>query len=152
MHIKNLKLEITETAFVLDIKKQMELVRRLQEYGFIIEIDDFGSGYSSLNSLKDISVDVLKMDMKFFEQTDEHGRSEKIVRSVINLANELGMPVIAEGVETAEDVEMLRRVGCQIVQGYYYSKPLSIEDYEAFLKGYSYGDMDAIISKVRNGQ
>ena len=149
---KNLKLEITETAFVLDIKKQMELVRRLQEYGFIIEIDDFGSGYSSLNSLKDISVDILKMDMKFFEKSEENGRSEKIVRSVINLANELGMPVIAEGVETEEDLEMLRHVGCQIVQGYYYSKPLSIEDYEEFLKGYSYGDMDAIISKVRSNK
>lgn len=149
---KNLKLEITETAFVLDIKKQMDLVRKLQDYGFIIEIDDFGSGYSSLNSLKDISVDVLKMDMKFFEKSDETDRAEKIVQSVINLANELGMPVIAEGVETEEDLKMLERAGCQIVQGFYYSKPLSIEDYEEFLKGYSYGDMDAIIEKVRNGK
>lgn len=147
---KNLKLEITETAFVLDVEKQMSLVRRLQEYGFIIEIDDFGSGYSSLNSLKDICVDVLKMDMKFFEKSAETDRAEKIVRSVINLANELGMPVIAEGVEAAEDLEMLRRVGCQIVQGFYFSKPLSIQDFEAFVKGYEYGDMDAIISEVRN--
>ncbi len=146
---KNLKLEITETAFVLDVDKQMALVRRLQEYGFIIEIDDFGSGYSSLNSLKDINVDVLKMDMKFFEKSAEENRSEKIVRSVIRLANELGMPVIAEGVETEEDLEMLKRVGCQIVQGYYYSKPLSIDDYEEFLKSRPYGDMDAIISAVR---
>lgn len=147
---KNLKLEITETAFVLDVKKQMSLVRRLQEYGFIIEIDDFGSGYSSLNSLKDICVDVLKMDMKFFEKTDETDRAEKIVRSVVRLANELGMPVIAEGVETAEDVEMLERVGCQIIQGYYFSKPLSVPDYEKFLKGYTYGDLDKIIDSVRN--
>jgi EAL domain-containing protein (putative c-di-GMP-specific phosphodiesterase class I) len=142
-------LEITETAFVLDVDKQIALVRRLQEYGFIIEIDDFGSGYSSLNSLKDINVDVLKMDMKFFEKSAEENRSEKIVRSVIRLANELGMPVIAEGVETEEDLEMLKRVGCQIVQGYYYSKPLSIDDYEEFLKNRSYGDMEAIISAVR---
>ena len=149
---RNLKLEITETAFVLDVEKQMELVRKLQDYGFIIEIDDFGSGYSSLNSLKDISVDVLKMDMKFFEKSDETDRAEKIVRSVVKLANELGMPVIAEGVETEEDIEMLRRVGCQMVQGYYYSKPVSVEDYEEFLKGYSYGDMDSIIEKVRNGK
>ena len=90
------------------------------------------------------------MDMKFFENSEEEDRSEKIVRSVINLANELGMPVIAEGVETEEDLEMLKRVGCQIVQGYYFSKPLSVEAYEEFLKGYSYGDMDSIISKVRN--
>lgn len=146
---KNLKLEITETAFVLDVRKQMELVRRLQEYGFIIEIDDFGSGYSSLNSLKDICVDVLKMDLKFFEKTDETDRAEKIVRSVVALANELGMPVIAEGVEKEEDVEMLQRVGCQIVQGFYFSRPLSVPDYETFIKGYVYGDMDAIVKEVR---
>lgn len=149
---RNLKLEITETAFVLDVKKQMDLVRRLQEYGFVIEIDDFGSGYSSLNSLKDICVDVLKLDMKFFEKTDATDRAEKIVRSVVNLANELGMPVVAEGVETKEDLEMLERVGCQIVQGFYFAKPLSVPDYEVFLKEYKYGDMEKIIEKVRLGK
>ncbi len=147
----NLKLEITETAFVLDVQKQMELVRRLQAYGFIIEIDDFGSGYSSLNSLKDIHVDVLKMDMKFFEKTDETDRAEKIVRSVVTLANELGMPVIAEGVETEADLELLKRVGCQIVQGYYFSKPIPVMEYEQFLNKYPYGNMDKIIEKVRLG-
>lgn len=147
---KNLKLEITETAFVLDVKKQMELVRRLQAYGFTIEIDDFGSGYSSLNSLKNICVDVLKLDMKFFENTDETDRAERIVRSVVKLANELGMPVIAEGVENQDDLEMLERVGCQVVQGYYFSKPLSVADYEEFLKNYSYGDMEKIIEDVKN--
>lgn len=146
---QNLKLEITETAFVLDVEKQMELVRSLQEYGFVIEIDDFGSGYSSLNSLKDISVDILKMDMKFFEKKRENSRSEKIVSSVVKLANELGMPVIAEGVETAEDVEMLKRVGCQIVQGYYFSKPMSVLDYEQFAASYEHCDMNEIMDKVR---
>lgn len=147
---RNLKLEITETAFVLDVKKQMELVRKLQAYGFIIEIDDFGSGYSSLNSLKNICVDVLKLDMKFFEKTDETDRAERIVRSVVKLANELGMPVIAEGVENQDDLEMLERVGCQIVQGYYFSKPLSVADYEEFLQNYSYGNMEQIIENVKN--
>lgn len=146
---RNLKLEITETAFVLDVKKQMELVRRLQEYGFLIEIDDFGSGYSSLNSLKDINVDILKMDLKFFEKTDETDRAEKIVRSVVNLAHELGMPVIAEGVETADEVEMLRRVGCHVVQGYYYSKPISVPEFEAFLKGHTYGNLEQIVAEVK---
>lgn len=148
---RNLKLEITETAFVLDIQKQMELVRKLQAFGFIIEIDDFGSGYSSLNSLKDIHVDVLKLDMKFFEKTDATDRAEKIVRSAVVLANDLGMPVIAEGVETQEDLEMLERVGCQIVQGYYFSKPVSVSDYEEFLKQYTYGDIEKIIKDVRLG-
>lgn len=146
----HLKLEITETAFVLDVKKQMELVRRLQEFGFIIEIDDFGSGYSSLNSLKEIEVDLLKMDLKFFEKTGDSKRAEKIVSSVITLANDLGMPVIAEGVETAEDVEMIRAAGCQMVQGYYYAKPMPVEDFERYLETYPYGDMKAIIEKVKN--
>ena len=148
----HLKLEITETAFVLDVKKQMELVRRLQEYGFIIEIDDFGSGYSSLNSLKEIEVDLLKMDLKFFEKTGDSKRAEKIVSSVINLANDLGMPVIAEGVETAEDVEMIRAAGCQMAQGYYYAKPMPVADFEKYLETYPYGDMRAIIKKVRDNK
>lgn len=145
----NLKLEITETAFVLDIEKQRELVRKLQNYGFVIEIDDFGSGYSSLNSLKNIIADVLKMDLKFFEKTDKSDRAEKIVLSVINLANDLGMPVIAEGVETAEDVEMLKKVGCQMVQGFYFAKPMSVADFEKFVEGRSFKDMREILSEVR---
>lgn len=145
----SLKLEITETAFVLDVKKQMELVCKLQEYGFMIEIDDFGSGYSSLNSLKEIVVDLLKMDLKFFEKTGDSNRAEKIVNSVIALANDLGMPVIAEGVETAEDVEMIKAAGCQIAQGYFYAKPMPVDDFEEFLKKHPYGDMKAIISQVR---
>lgn len=146
----SLKLEITETAFVLDVKKQMELVRRLQEYGFIIEIDDFGSGYSSLNNLKEIMADMLKMDLKFFEKTGDSNRAEKIVTSVIKLANDLGMPVIAEGVETAEDVEVIKAAGCQIVQGYFYAKPMSVEDFEVFVSERSYGNMRAIIDRVKN--
>lgn len=145
-----LKLEITETAFVLDVKKQMQLVRDLQEYGFVIEIDDFGSGYSSLNNLKEIMADMLKMDLKFFEKTGDGDRAEKIVTSVIKLANDLGMPVIAEGVETIEDVEVIRAAGCQIVQGYYFAKPMSVEDFEEFVSARSYGDMKAIIQEVKN--
>lgn len=148
----NLKLEITETAFVLDVKKQMDLVRRLQEYGFVIEIDDFGSGYSSLNNLKEIMADMLKMDLKFFEKTGDSNRAEKIVTSVIKLANDLGMPVIAEGVETEEDVEVIKAAGCQIVQGYFYAKPMSVEDFEKFVQLRPYGNMRAIIDRVKNNE
>jgi len=146
----NLKLEITETAFVLDVKKQMELVRKLQDYGFTIEIDDFGSGYSSLNSLKDIAVDVLKMDLKFFEKTDETNRAEKIIASVINLANDLGMPVIAEGVESVNHVEMLKAAGCQMVQGYRFAKPMSVDEYEEFVANRTFKDMKEIIETVKS--
>ena len=145
---KNLKLEITETAFVLDVRKQMELVRALQTYGFLIEIDDFGSGYSSLNSLKDICVDVLKMDLKFFEKTDQTNRAEKIVESVINLSNCLGMPVIAEGVETEEDLRMLKEVGCQIIQGFFLAKPMSVEDFENFIQEYEYEDIEEVLLRL----
>lgn len=140
-----LKLEITESAFVLDVQEQMSLVKRLQKRGFLVEIDDFGSGYSSLNSLKDIKVDILKLDMKFFEQTEDMERSEKIVESMVNLAHNLKMPVIAEGVENIEQVEMLKRVGCQVIQGFYYSRPLPIDEFEIFMESHECEDMHTFI-------
>lgn len=146
----SLKLEITESAFVLDVDKQMELVCKLQEYGFIIEIDDFGSGYSSLNNLKEIKADMLKMDLKFFEKTADDNRAEKIISSIIRLANDLGMPVIAEGVEREEDMQIVKAAGCQMVQGYYYAKPLSVEDFEEFVSKRPYGNMKAIIDCVKS--
>lgn len=145
---KHLKLEITETAFVLNVKEQMNLVERLQAAGFIVEIDDFGSGYSSLNSLKDIRADVLKLDMKFFEKCSEPERAEKIIESSVDLAHNLKMPVIAEGVEEAEQVEMLKRIGCRIIQGYFYSKPLPIPEYEEFCKKYENEDIQDIIDEL----
>lgn len=146
----NLKLEITETAFVLDVQKQIELVERLQEYGFIIEIDDFGSGYSSLNNLKNIKADMLKMDLKFFEKTKDSERAHKIIKSIIKLSNDLGMPVIAEGVEEEADIAMIKAAGCQMVQSYYYARPLSIEAFEEFLETRPYGSMKAIIEEAKN--
>ena len=150
----NLKLEITETALVLNVNEQMALVKRLQEKGFIIEIDDFGSGYSSLNSLKNINVDVLKLDMKFFEKSDDPKRAEKIIESVVQLAHKLDMPVIAEGVEVREQVEMLQRIGCNIVQGFYYAKPMPVDEYEHFAEMYqSENIMDLILAiKEQNKQ
>lgn len=134
---RNLVLEITETAFVLNIEEQMTLVKKLQNYGFIVQIDDFGSGYSSLYNLKNITVDVIKLDMKFFEKTTEEDRAEKIIESIVNLSYNLKMPVIAEGVETLEQVCMLRKIGCTLVQGYYYSEPLPLEEYEEYVRKFS---------------
>ena len=146
---RRLKLEITETAFVLNVKEQMNLVERLQAAGFIVEIDDFGSGYSSLNSLKDIRADVLKLDMKFFEKCSDPERAEKIIESSVDLAHNLKMPVIAEGVEELEQVEMLKRIGCREIQGYYFSKPLPIPEYEEFCKGYENEDIHDIIDELK---
>ncbi len=147
---QRLKLEITETAFVLDVKKQMELVKKLQKRGFLVEMDDFGSGYSSLNSLKDISIDILKLDMKFFEKTDTPKRSEKIIASMVSLANSLVTPVIAEGVETKEQIEYLDSIGCYVVQGYYYSKPMSVDDFEIFMQSHETEDIRMLIQELKS--
>lgn len=127
---KNLKLEITETAIAMDVKRQLDLIERLRSYGFIVEMDDFGSGYSSLNMLKDIQVDVLKIDMAFLRKSKDEDRSKKILHMIINLSKQLGMPVISEGVETKEQVEYLSDFGCDMFQGYYFAKPMDVASFE----------------------
>ncbi|MBP3338037.1 MAG: EAL domain-containing protein [Lachnospiraceae bacterium] len=127
---KSLKLEITETAIVMDVKRQMELIGKLRDAGFIVEIDDFGSGYSSLNMLKDLYVDILKIDMVFLRKSNDEERSKKILQMIITLAKQLGMPAITEGVETVEQVEFLSEMGCEMFQGYYFAKPMSVLDFE----------------------
>ncbi len=127
---KNLKLEITETAVVMDFQRQMDLINRLRRNGFVVEMDDFGSGYSSLNMLKDIYVDVLKIDMAFLKKANDEERSRKILEMIISLSNNLGMPVITEGVETQEQIQFLTDMGCHMFQGYYFSKPVSVQTFE----------------------
>ena len=128
---KQLKLEITETALMGDIEKYSKLIRSMQEAGFEVEIDDFGSGYSSLSMLKDIEADILKIDMGFLRQTGNPKRSSVILNAVIAMAKWLGMRVITEGVETKEQVEHLRSLGCDMFQGYFFAKPMPVEEFEA---------------------
>lgn len=127
---KLLKLEITETALMSDFNKNMVIIKRLQKYGFDIEIDDFGSGYSSLNMLKDISADVLKLDMGFLRASENEVKGQDILESIIGLANKLGMRVITEGVEKKTQVDMLYDMGCKMFQGYYFSKPIPVDEFE----------------------
>jgi diguanylate cyclase (GGDEF)-like protein len=127
---KLLKLEITETALMSDFNKNMVIIKRLQKYGFDIEIDDFGSGYSSLNMLKDISADVLKIDMGFLRASENEVKGQDILESIIGLANKLGMSVITEGVEKKTQVDMLYDMGCKMFQGYYFSKPIPVDEFE----------------------
>lgn len=127
---KLLKLEITETALMSDFNKNMVIIKRLQKYGFDIEIDDFGSGYSSLNMLKDISADVLKIDMGFLRASENEVKGQDIIESIIGLANKLGMRVITEGVEKKTQVDMLYDMGCKMFQGYYFSKPIPVDEFE----------------------
>ncbi len=128
---KNLKLEITESAIINDLEQHVHLVEKLQKAGFEVEMDDFGSAYSSFNMLKDVCVNVLKIDMKFLGNTENAERSHAILKSIVDLSGELKMKTIAEGVETEDQLEFLKGVGCDIYQGYYFSKPMSVTDFEA---------------------
>lgn len=124
-------IEITETAFIGDMKLHLDVIKKLREYGFHIEIDDFGSGYSSLNMLKDIEVDILKIDMAFLEETTTTERTRIIIKAMIAMAKELGMEVITEGVRNEEHVAFLTEAGCDIFQGFYFDRPISVEEFEA---------------------
>ncbi len=126
-----LKLEITETALMEELNKQADLLSRLRDFGFQVEIDDFGSGYSSLNTLQDIEVDVLKLDRGFLRKTGHEERSRTIMNSVIDMSKRLGLTVVTEGVETLEQVEYLTEAGCDIFQGYYFAKPMPVKEFEA---------------------
>jgi len=127
---KNLNLEITETAVIYDLENQLKVLDKLRAFGFIVEMDDFGSGYSSLNMLKDISVDVLKIDMAFLQKSKDDVKSHKILEKIIILAKELGMKVLTEGVESGTQIEFLSSAGCDLFQGYYFSCPIPVEDFE----------------------
>lgn len=128
-----LRLEITESAVMINVTKQVQLIKDLQNQGFIIEMDDFGSGYSSLNALKNIPVDVLKADMKFLGISDDEIRSRSILQLVIELGHKLSMPVIVEGVEEQEEVDFLRANKCEAIQGFYYAKPMPIAEFEKLM-------------------
>ena len=128
---EKLRLEITETVMMTSQEQRMETLAKLREDGFIIEMDDFGSGYSSLNMLKDMPVDVLKIDMAFLRRAkDTGGRGKTIVREIIALARELGIVSLTEGVETEEQYDQLQAMGCQMYQGYFFAKPMPPEDFE----------------------
>lgn len=125
-----LNIEITETALMSDIDRHMETLKKLHDQGFVIEVDDFGSGYSSLNMLKDIPADVLKIDMLFLRETEHESRSRVILQSVISMAKQLGMDVITEGVETKKQLDALTAMGCELFQGFYFSKPVTAEEFD----------------------
>lgn len=128
-----LNLELTESAFMEDQDLIMKTMSRLHKLGFKIMMDDFGSGYSSLNVLKDMEIDYLKVDMKFLQDEQFNGKGEKVLTSVIRMAKWLHLPSIVEGVETLEQVDFLKCIGCEYAQGYYYAKPMPVADYEDFV-------------------
>lgn len=126
-------LEITESALVDSANQLVQKVNELIGMGYVVEIDDFGSGYSTLNSLKDVPAAILKLDMRFFENTGNSDRAGIIVESVVRMAKWLGMNIIAEGVEKREQADFLKSLGCNYIQGYYYAHPMPLSEYEALL-------------------
>ena len=126
----NLILELTEHCQALDEQILKWHIAEFHKYGVGISADDFGSGYSSLNMLKDIKMDTIKLDMGFLRKTRNNERSMSIVSNVIHLSKRLGMEVVTEGVETREQVDALTMMGCDVFQGYYFAKPMSVWDYE----------------------
>jgi len=130
----HLGLEITEGTVMDDPNKAVEALRRLKDIGVSISLDDFGTGYSSLSYLKRFPIDVLKIDKSFVDDVTTSPNDAAIAMSVISLAHNLNMSVIAEGVETREQVEFLRERGCDEMQGYYFSRPLAAEAFTALLR------------------
>ena len=130
----DLMLEITESAYADSADRLIEVVNSLRDKGFKIEMDDFGSGYSSLNMLTEIPIDVLKIDMQFIRRMLLDDKNLKLVRLVMDIAEFLDVPVVAEGVEEEEQLNVLRKMGCDIVQGYYFSPPLPAERFGELIR------------------
>ena len=146
-----IEIEITESAFFDDKKVMIETILKLKEYGFQVSMDDFGSGYSSLNSLKDMPLDVLKLDADFFRGANDDGRGEIVVSEAIKLAKYLNMITVAEGVEEKETVDFLAKQGCDMIQGYVYAKPLEAEKYVEKMKiGYANPEEVAFEDSYKN--
>jgi EAL domain-containing protein (putative c-di-GMP-specific phosphodiesterase class I) len=128
-----LKLEVTETAYTDNAQHLIQVVESLRGKGYTVEMDDFGTGYSSLNMLSAMPIDVLKMDKTFIQNIENNEKDTQLVALILGTAKSLNIPVVAEGVETESQMLMLKRLGCTIVQGYYFSKPLHPSEFETYL-------------------
>jgi len=133
LQYNDIKLEVTESAYTDNAKELLDVIRRLRDLGFEIEMDDFGTGYSSLNMLSGMPIDVLKMDMKFVSSIEESETDYRLVRLILDIADYLDLRVVAEGVETEGQLGLLKEAGCDLVQGYYFSRPLPPEEFEQLI-------------------
>ncbi|MDD4844157.1 MAG: EAL domain-containing protein [Anaerotignum sp.] len=129
-----LHLEITESAYTQNAEQLVNTVNLLRNHGLEVHMDDFGSGYSSLNMLQNVPVDILKLDMKFLGNDYKNERSGNVLNAVVRMATALKLPVLAEGVETREQADFLKSIGCLLMQGYFFSRPIKIEKYEELLE------------------
>ncbi len=144
-----LKVEITESAFADGATSVSETIARLRDMGFTVMMDDFGSGYSSLNRLSNLNVDAIKLDAAFMRMDgDSRRKGIRIVESIIGMAKTMGMPIICEGVETAEQIEFLESLGCRYIQGFYFYKPMSVPDFKALIGDGSIIDDQGFVVKT----
>ena len=130
---QDLHLEVTESAYAEDADQIIEVVKRLRALNFQVEMDDFGTGYSSLNMLSSLPIDALKLDMKFIQTAFANVKNTEMIGIIINIARHLSVPVIAEGVEKEDQLKALKELGCDIVQGYYFSPPVPADQFHRFL-------------------
>ena len=131
-----LKLEVTESAYTENAGQVIQVVESLRKKGYEVEMDDFGTGYSSLNMLSAMPIDVLKMDRAFIRNIEHDEKDIQLVALILDIAKNLKIPVVAEGVETEEQMKLLKELGCALVQGYFFSRPLHASDFEdTFVRG-----------------
>lgn len=135
---KEIEIEITESIFIKDHEELIHTVYHLRELGFLVSIDDFGSGFSALNLLKDLAVDTVKLDKQFLQVSSNTLRGKKVIRNVIALCRDLKLDVVTEGIETQEHVDFIISCGCLIAQGFYYAKPLPLNEFLTFADEHTY--------------
>ena len=128
-----MEIEITEGALEKTTENILTIINKLKEEGFSVSIDDFGSGYSSLSILKDVPADILKIDREFLSNTFNTDKGKKIIDNVIRMSKELKLKTVAEGIETAEQAMELRAMGCDVAQGYFFSKPIESNAFHELL-------------------
>ncbi len=149
---QSLKLEITESAIMDNGEVATELLQKLRSRRIQLSIDDFGTGYSSLSYLHRFPVDTLKIDRSFISRICENGKNQEVVRAIVTLAHHLGMTVMAEGVETAQQFDLLRKMGCELGQGYFFSKPLEQESAGEILERFSVEWNTPVNGELETGQ
>ncbi len=125
-----IELEMTETTVIEDILTAKGAAEAVKKLGFIVSMDDFGTGYSSFNILKDIEIDILKIDKEFFKNLDDNKRAQIIIETIVKMCKKLKIKTVAEGIETKKQLDFLKKIGCDIIQGYYFSKPITIDEFE----------------------
>ena len=133
---KYLELEITESVVMEDVESTVNILDRLSGLKISLSIDDFGTGYSSLSYLRRFPINRIKIDKSFIDEIGQSRDADAVANAILTLGHSLGLEITAEGVETEKQVDLLKESGCNEIQGYFYSRPLSTEDFEAFVENY----------------